>query len=60
MVLGACRDCRTNMNVQGPQTVRANLTEQGFLQLCSPDCRLTFLRHWLGLHLQECARIGEC
>lgn len=37
----------------------ANLTEQGFLQLCSPDCRLSFLRRWLNVHLQECKRIGE-
>lgn len=38
--------------------MQANLSEQGFLQLCSPACRLTFLRRWLSLHLQECTRIG--
>ncbi|EIE23749.1 glycoside hydrolase [Coccomyxa subellipsoidea C-169] len=52
-------DCKLNINVQGPQTMTANLTEQGFLQLCSPDCRLSFLRRWLNVHLQECKRIGK-
>lgn len=52
------RDCKVNMNRQGAQAMTANLTEQGFLQLCSPECRNTFLRRWLQVHLQECVRIG--
>ncbi|CAL8472233.1 g11775 [Coccomyxa elongata] len=52
-------DCNLHINVQGLQMMQANLSEQGFLQLCSPACRLTFLRHWLSLHLQECTRIGK-
>ena len=53
------RDCKLNLEGTGPYTLQANLTEQGFLQLCSPQCREIFLRHWIQLHLHECSRIGK-
>jgi hypothetical protein len=39
--------------------MQANLTEQGFWQLCPTGCRLQFLRRWLRVHWQEAARIGK-
>ena len=54
----ACRDCNPHLEGTGPFTLQANLSQQGFYQLCSTDCRITFLRKWIQAHLQECARIG--
>ena len=54
----ACRDCNPHLEGTGPFTLQANLSQQGFFQLCSTDCRITFLRKWIRAHLQECARIG--
>lgn len=44
----------------GPYQMTANLSSAGFLELCSPDCRLAFLKRWIRSHLQECKRVGEC
>ena len=37
----------------------ANLSSEGFLELCSHECRLSFMQDWIQLHLQEAARLGE-
>ena len=36
----------------------SNLSSEGFLELCSFDCRVAFMRKWIQSHLQECKRIG--
>ena len=54
----ACRDCNPHLEGTGPFMLQANLSQQGFYQLCSTDCRISFLRKWIQAHLQECTRIG--
>lgn len=54
----ACRDCNPHLEGIGAFTLQANLSQQGFYQLCSTDCRISFLRKWIQAHLQECTRIG--
>ena len=54
-----CRDCKMNLNGPGPQRLQANQSASGTWQLCSLDCRMRFLRRWLRVHLEECARIGK-
>lgn len=42
----------------GPYQIVSNLSSEGFLELCSFDCRVAFMREWIQSHLQECKRIG--
>ena len=48
-----------NLNGQGPQQLQTNQSATGTWQLCSLACRMQFLRRWLRVHLQECARLGK-
>ena len=54
-----CRNCNFNLEGSGPYQLMANLSSEGFLELCSSDCRLAFLRRWIRSHLEECKRIGQ-
>ena len=42
----------------GPYQIVSNLSSEGFLELCSFDCRVAFMRKWIQSHLQECKRLG--
>ena len=53
-----CRDCNFNLESTGPYQIVSNLSSEGFLELCSFDCRVAFMRKWIQSHLQECKRIG--
>ena len=53
-----CRDCNFNLEGMGPYQIVSNLSSEGFLELCSFDCRVAFMRKWIQSHLQECKRIG--
>ena len=53
-----CRDCNFNLEGTGPYQIVSNLSSEGFLELCSFDCRVAFMRKWIQSHLQECKRIG--
>ncbi|CAK0784598.1 hypothetical protein CVIRNUC_007802 [Coccomyxa viridis] len=53
------RDCNFNLEGMGPYQIVSNLSSEGFLELCSFDCRVAFMRKWIQSHLQECKRIGK-
>ena len=40
--------------------MRATQNEQGMWTVCSQACRIHFMRRWVQLHVQECARLGVC
>lgn len=48
-----------NLNGPGPQQLEAYQSTTGTWQLCSLDCRMRFMRGWLQVHLEECARLGK-
>ena len=53
------RACEINFNGQPQLLLSAHQTEpSGMWTLCSQDCRLQFMRRWVRLHIQECARLG--
>ena len=53
-----CRACKFNLNGRGPHSLRAVQNEQGMWTVCSQECRIHFMRRWVQLHVQECARLG--
>lgn len=54
----AGRDCNFDLEGTGPYQIVSNLSSEGFLELCSFDCRVAFMRKWIQSHLQECKRLG--